>query len=238
MDHPAGSSNMSSTSRRAGPTRPSPLSRLHSSPGASFQDKTRSGHYTYAQRQAGLLPESTSPTSPCFVHSHLERYSQLDDRLRAKLDHNIHHQENNRNGTEPDRLKQINTQGQAGNRAAAVFGYNSEGPSPRLSLHPANGQTDLGFQQDHNRNSVYAPSPSDLDDAEDGGSLTRQLAETATGVREMSKQLGRTKVRSNIQSVLIVTKARDNRLIKLTREVAVYLMRMKRQANGDRGMIV
>lgn len=35
---------------------------------------------------------------------------------------------------------------------------------------------------------------------------------------------GRTVVKSRIQSVLIVTKARDNRLIKLTRELAVYLM--------------
>ena len=36
--------------------------------------------------------------------------------------------------------------------------------------------------------------------------------------------IGRTLVKSRIQSVLIVTKARDNRLIKLTRELAVYLM--------------
>ncbi|KAG1844169.1 ATP-NAD kinase-like domain-containing protein [Suillus subalutaceus] len=69
-----------------------------------------------------------------------------------------------------------------------------------------------------------------------GGNLTRQLAETAVGVREMSKQLGRARIRSNIQSVLIVTKARDNRLIKLTRELALYLMLKHRQ--GDRGLIV
>ena len=43
-------------------------------------------------------------------------------------------------------------------------------------------------------------------------------------------------MRSHIQSVLIVTKARDNRLIKLTRELALYLM-MKRR-NGERGMTV
>ncbi|KAG1758528.1 ATP-NAD kinase-like domain-containing protein [Suillus occidentalis] len=43
------------------------------------------------------------------------------------------------------------------------------------------------------------------------------------GVREMSKQLGRARIRSNIQSVLIVTKARDNCLIKLTRELAFYV---------------
>ncbi|KAG2737757.1 ATP-NAD kinase [Suillus brevipes Sb2] len=56
------------------------------------------------------------------------------------------------------------------------------------------------------------------------------------GVREMSKQLGRARIRSNIQSVLIVTKARDNRLIKLTRELALYLTLKHRQ--GSRGLIV
>ncbi|THG93175.1 hypothetical protein EW026_g7988, partial [Hermanssonia centrifuga] len=56
------------------------------------------------------------------------------------------------------------------------------------------------------------------------------------GVREMSKQLGRTRVHSNIQSILIVTKARDNRLIKLTRELALYLM--LKPHKGGRGMTV
>lgn len=74
------------------------------------------------------------------------------------------------------------------------------------------------------------------EDEESAGSLTKQLAETAVGVREMSKQLGRTRVHSNIQSVLIVTKARDNRLIKLTRELALYLMLKPRK--GGRGLIV
>jgi NAD+ kinase len=69
-----------------------------------------------------------------------------------------------------------------------------------------------------------------------GGNLTKQLAETAAGVREMSKQLGRARIRSNIQSILIVTKARDNRLIKLTRELALYVMLKPRQ--GGRGLIV
>ena len=47
---------------------------------------------------------------------------------------------------------------------------------------------------------------------------------------------GRARIKSNIQSILIVTKARDNRLIKLTRELALYLMMKKR--GGERGMIV
>ncbi|KAG6866613.1 hypothetical protein C0991_000723 [Blastosporella zonata] len=70
-----------------------------------------------------------------------------------------------------------------------------------------------------------------------GESLTKQLAETAVGVREMSKQLGRARVHSDIQTVLIVTKARDNRLIKLTRELALYLM-LKPRKGQKRGLVV
>ncbi|TDL26042.1 ATP-NAD kinase [Rickenella mellea] len=81
-----------------------------------------------------------------------------------------------------------------------------------------------------------ASSPSEVEDDDDVSSLTRQLAETAVSVREMSKQLGRARVRTNIQNVLIITKARDNRLIKLTRELAVYLMNKRR--NGGRGLVV
>lgn len=40
-----------------------------------------------------------------------------------------------------------------------------------------------------------------MDDDDDTGSLTRQLAETAQGVREMSKQLG--KFASLIRSIII-----------------------------------
>ncbi|KNZ78801.1 NAD(+) kinase [Termitomyces sp. J132] len=53
----------------------------------------------------------------------------------------------------------------------------------------------------------------------------------------MSKQLGRARVHSDIQTVLIVTKARDNRLIKLTRELALYLMLKPRQ-DQKRGLVV
>ncbi|KAF5326131.1 hypothetical protein D9611_000135 [Ephemerocybe angulata] len=68
-------------------------------------------------------------------------------------------------------------------------------------------------------------------------SLTTRLAETAVSVREISKQLGRARVQSNIQNILIVTKARDNRLIKLTRELALYLM-LKRRPGQSRGLVV
>ncbi|RXW23335.1 hypothetical protein EST38_g2495 [Candolleomyces aberdarensis] len=75
------------------------------------------------------------------------------------------------------------------------------------------------------------------DEDEYTSSLTTRLAETAVGVREMSKQLGRARIQSNIQNILIITKARDNRLIKLTRELALYLM-MKRKPGQQRGLVV
>ena len=50
-------------------------------------------------------------------------------------------------------------------------------------------------------------------------------------------------MRTNIQNVLIVTKARDNRLIKLTKQLALYLMGKKRGGSSvggeaKRGLVV
>lgn len=96
-------------------------------------------------------------------------------------------------------------------------------------------------------------SDSTSGDEDQNNSLTRQLTETATSVREMSKQLGafpllplqvlngcgtgRAQVKSHVQSILIVTKARDNNLIKLTRELALWLMQTPRNGR-DRGITV
>ena len=51
------------------------------------------------------------------------------------------------------------------------------------------------------------------------------------------KTPGRARVRSQIQNILIITKARDNRLIKLTREIALYLMKKPRYGS-NRGLVV
>ncbi|KAF8894940.1 hypothetical protein CPB84DRAFT_1682585 [Gymnopilus junonius] len=80
-------------------------------------------------------------------------------------------------------------------------------------------------------------SDNESEDDESVVNLTKRLAETAVGVREMSKQLGRARVQSNIQTVLIITKARDNRLIKLTRDLALYLM-LKQRRGSKRGLVV
>ncbi|ODH13637.1 hypothetical protein ACO22_07059 [Paracoccidioides brasiliensis] len=51
-----------------------------------------------------------------------------------------------------------------------------------------------------------------------------RLMQTATGVREVSKQLQRRPIKLAVKNVMIVTKARDNRLVHLTRDLAEWLL--------------
>jgi NAD+ kinase len=51
-----------------------------------------------------------------------------------------------------------------------------------------------------------------------------RLMQTATGVREVSKQLQRKPLKRAVKNVMIVTKARDNSLVHLTRELAEWLV--------------
>ncbi|KAF7563514.1 hypothetical protein G7046_g637 [Stylonectria norvegica] len=55
-----------------------------------------------------------------------------------------------------------------------------------------------------------------------------RLVATATGVREVSKQLQRRPVKRAVRNIMIVTKARDNQLVYLTRELATWLLRTPR----------
>lgn len=55
-----------------------------------------------------------------------------------------------------------------------------------------------------------------------------RLVQTATGVREVSKQLQRRPIKRAVRNVMIVTKARDNTLVVLTRELTQWLMRTPR----------
>ncbi|KAH0848971.1 hypothetical protein AYO21_08703 [Fonsecaea monophora] len=59
--------------------------------------------------------------------------------------------------------------------------------------------------------------------ADDDYSHSR-LMQTATGVREVSKQLQRKPLKRAVRNVMIVTKARDNSLVYLTRELAEWLL--------------
>ncbi|KAG6018858.1 hypothetical protein E4U41_003537, partial [Claviceps citrina] len=55
-----------------------------------------------------------------------------------------------------------------------------------------------------------------------------RLVQTATGVREVSRQLQRRPIRQAVRNVMIVTKARDHQLVYLTRELASWLLRTPR----------
>jgi NAD+ kinase len=55
-----------------------------------------------------------------------------------------------------------------------------------------------------------------------------RLVATATGVREVSKQLQRRPIKRAVRNIMIVTKARDNQLVYLTRELAGWLLRTPR----------
>lgn len=59
---------------------------------------------------------------------------------------------------------------------------------------------------------------------EDDGMSHSRLLQTATGVREVSKQLQRRPVKIPVKNVMIVTKARDNQLVDLTHELADWLL--------------
>jgi NAD+ kinase len=51
-----------------------------------------------------------------------------------------------------------------------------------------------------------------------------RLMQTATSVREVSKQLQRRPIKMTVRNVMIVTKARDNNLVYLTRELTEWLL--------------
>ena len=60
--------------------------------------------------------------------------------------------------------------------------------------------------------------------AEEDGMSHGRLMQTATSVREISKQLQRRPIKRAVKNVMIVTKARDNGLVTLTRELAEWLL--------------
>ncbi|TFK25497.1 ATP-NAD kinase [Coprinopsis marcescibilis] len=162
-------------------------------------------------KKSGLLASTPQQPlrSPCFVHSHLDKGGDLSNLLKAKP---------GLAGGDLEVAKSLQHISGDGH----VHFQNPNGHHP-LSPESAVSSLASGYEED--------------DEDEYGGSLTTRLAETAVSVREMSKQLGSARIQSGIQNILIVTKARDNRLIKLTRELALYLM-LKRRAGHQRGLVV
>ncbi|KAI0045282.1 ATP-NAD kinase [Auriscalpium vulgare] len=156
--------------------------------------------------------------SPCFVHSNLDKGASFADWLRS------------RGIAQPALAPALQTVSPVQEEQQPAQ------PRPRRYRKTENGQVIPVPYEDGMPADSYAVDGGEYEEDETSSSLTKQLAETAVGVREMSKQLGRARIKSNIQNVLIVTKARDNRLIKLTRDLALYLMKKPRY--GGRGLVV
>lgn len=72
---------------------------------------------------------------------------------------------------------------------------------------------------------------------EDESMSHSRLVQTATSVREVSKQLQRRPIKRAVRTVMIVTKARDNQLVTLTRDLALWLMSTPRYGS-DLGVTV
>lgn len=64
-----------------------------------------------------------------------------------------------------------------------------------------------------------------------------RLMATATGVREISKQLQLRPIKRDVKNVMIITKARDNNLVTLTKELSLWLM-SKPRYGSDLGVNV
>lgn len=73
--------------------------------------------------------------------------------------------------------------------------------------------------------------------AEEDSMSHSRLMHTATSVREISKQLQRRPIKRAVRTIMIVTKARDNRLVYLTRELTQFLLSTPRYAS-DLGVTV
>ena len=68
--------------------------------------------------------------------------------------------------------------------------------------------------------------------SEETGISRSRLMQTATSVREISKQLQRKPIKSAVRTIMIITKARDNGLTQLTRDLAEWLLLTPRYNSG------
>lgn len=73
--------------------------------------------------------------------------------------------------------------------------------------------------------------------ADENGMSHSRLMQTATSVREISKQLQRRPIKRAVRTVMIITKARDNSLVYLTRELTEWLLKTPRY-NSTLGVTV
>ncbi|KAI7948731.1 hypothetical protein MJO29_010396 [Puccinia striiformis f. sp. tritici] len=191
----------------------------------SHQLSTYPPHHSQHQQSSSLgrfNDRVLTPNSPCFVHSHLDPGNNCD------ISHSMtrHERSRSRQLIPPPPVPQDPS------HPSPTFSPKTPRPNPNFQSIGSMGIVDQHHSphcvgDDGHRHNVPEQEGGyeDDDEEESHESMTRQLAETATSVREISKQIGRTRIKAAIQSVLIITKARDNHLTRLTRELVISLAR-------------
>ena len=119
------------------------------------------------------------------------------------------------------------------NLAASMSGL---GSNPRASFATRFAQSPCFFHQRFD-DAVNIERVLEEISAEDDGMSHSRLMQTATSVREISKQLQRRPIKRAVRTIMIITKARDNKLVYLTRELAEFLLKTPRY-NSDLGVTV
>ena len=101
------------------------------------------------------------------------------------------------------------------------------GSNPKASLATRFAQSPCFFHQRFD-DAVNIERVLEEISAEDDGMSHSRLMQTATSVREISKQLQRRPIKRAVRTIMIITKARDNRLVYLTRELTEFLLKTPR----------
>lgn len=162
LDSPA------ATALSASPNRTHPNGHASSSttpldPSSAAMSSEDTGAATVVPDHHGRSP-GTLPKSPCIVHSLLDKGASFADWIKSSS-----------HGTGQD-------DGKPKDRDDSKRSLSQSTASLTNSPTPSESSNSLSFQ---------TSSPTEYDEEEDGAaSLTRRLAATAVGVREMSKQLG------------------------------------------------
>lgn len=195
---PAQNVPSSSSARHRNPPPPSPLSKVSS----SFDH----GRSTEALTPGPpLSPPALSDhlTSPCYIHSYLDKHGNgtLHDYLSAKANATPTVQHHPRHAPQHPLIhSQMPGHGHQSPRS-----HHASTPKPHVQIphhhqnlpHKPNHRpispatsTNSVSGYDTDMSSMNGSLDQDGEFDEEGGSLTKQLAETAQGVREMSRELG------------------------------------------------
>lgn len=189
----ASQSITATSSRHRNPPPPSPLSKVSSSSDPAHP----SDHTTSEPSMSPPALSAETITSPCYIHSYLDKHGNgsLHDYLQAKSSASpTAHASPQRRGVGPP------TGNGTPHTARPHHAHNSKPhvqvshhshstPIPSKSTRASSPITTTNSTSGYDSDRSSANEP-DGEYDEEGGNLTKQLAETAQGVREMSKELG------------------------------------------------